>query len=226
MHATTPSHLIAREPIVITGRSRQGRQIAAFRTGDGTGRRVLVFGEIHGDETAGVTIADELVNAPTTPGTDIWVVPELNPDGAALDTRQNAAGVDLNRNFPYRWFAHGSLGDFDYPGPRPLSEPESRFAYHLIERLHPSITIWFHQSMRLVDLSGGSRRLEGRFGRLVGLPVSELTRYPGSGPTWQNHRYPGTTSFVVELPAGTLSATRVARYVRAVLTIARPRKRR
>jgi protein MpaA len=207
-------------PTVLSATSRHGRPIAAFHTGIDGRRRVLVFGEIHGNERAGVAIAEQLINQPTVPDTDIWVVPELNPDGAAADTRQNADGVDLNRNFPYRWYAHGSRGDWDYDGPRPLSEPESRFAYRLIERLHPAITIWFHQAERTVDLSGGSATLEGRFGRLVGLPVTRLTRYPGSGSTWQNHRFPGTTSFVVELPGGTLSAAAVERYTRAIVTIA------
>jgi murein peptide amidase A len=185
---------------------------------------VLVIGAIHGNETAGIPIADALINAPVTPGTDIWVVPDLNPDGVARNTRQNAAGVDLNRNFPYRWMASGSPGDFDYPGPRPLSEPETRFAHRLILRLHPNITIWFHQSLRLVDRSGGSRVLEARFSRLVGLPLRQLMRYPGSGPTWQNHRFPGTTSFVVELPPGRLSTRAVTRYTDAIVKMALGRR--
>jgi protein MpaA len=204
---------------LISGHSLKGRPIVAFRTGDGTGRRVLVFGVIHGNETAGIAVADELINAPVTPGTDIWVVPDLNPDGVALHTRQNADGVDLNRNFSYRWMSWGRPGDFDYPGPRPLSEPETRFARRLILRLHPSITIWFHQALHVVDRSGGSRVLEARFSRLVGLPLLQLPRYPGSASTWQNHRFPGTTSFVVELPSGPLSARAVTRFANAIVRI-------
>jgi protein MpaA len=181
---------------------------------------VLVIGVIHGNEPAGLAIAQQLINAPVTPGTDIWVVPDLNPDGVAHHTRQNADGVDLNRNFSYGWMSWGSPFDFDYPGPRPLSEPETRFARRLILRLHPSITIWFHQALRVVDRSGGSRVLEERFSRLVGLPLRQLERYPGSGATWQNHRFPGTTSFVVELPPGPLSPRAVTRYANAVVTMA------
>jgi protein MpaA len=179
------------------GHSLRGRALVAYESGDGGGRRVLVVGSIHGNETAGTPIAARLIDEPTIAGTDIWVVPDLNPDGTALHRRQNADGIDLNRNFPYRWQPLGSDGPFDYPGPRPLSEPESQFAARLIRTLQPAVTIWFHQALRIVDLSGGSAAIEGRFSRLVGLPLRRLARYPGSGTGWQNHRFPGTTSFVV-----------------------------
>jgi protein MpaA len=176
---------------------------------------VLVIGSIHGNEPAGIPIAERLLRAPA-PGTEIWVVPDLNPDGTALDRRQNGDGIDLNRNFPYRWRPLGSAGAFDYPGPRPGSEPETQFAMRLIRTLRPAITIWFHQALRVVDLSGGTAAIERRFGTLAGLPVRRLERYPGSASSWQNHTFPGTTSFVVELPAGRLTSQAVERYARSV----------
>ena len=206
---------------IFYGTSLRGRPLVAYRTGDGHGPPVLVFGSIHGDETAGIPIADDLIGEPVTPGTDIWVVPDLNPDGTARHRRQNGDGIDLNRNFPYDWQPVAADGAFDYPGPRPLSEPETQFAVRLIRTLHPAITIWFHQDLHVVDLSGGSRAIERRFSQLVGLPLRELERYPGSGPTWQNHRFPGSTSFVVELPAGRLGQRSVDRYTRAIATLAR-----
>jgi murein peptide amidase A len=205
------------------GHSLRGRPIVAYHSGDETGPRVLVFGSIHGDETAGIPIARKLIDEPALAGSDIWVVPDLNPDGTALHRRQNGDGIDLNRNFPYRWQPIGDGGSFDYPGPRPLSEPESQFAVRLIITLHPAVTIWFHQALRVVDQSGGSVAIERQFSQLAGLPLRRLERYPGSGPTWQNHRFPGTTSFVVELPAGRLSQRAVDRYARAVVTLARRR---
>jgi protein MpaA len=214
--ATPRTRTIAAEYL---GHSLRGRPIVAYHTGDGHGARVLVFGAIHGDETAGIPIAEALLDAPVTPDTDIWVVPDLNPDGVALHRRQNGDGIDLNRNFPYDWQPVGSGGPFDYPGPRPLSEPESRFAARLIRTLHPAITIWFHQALRVVDLSGGNPAIERRYAKLVGLPLRRLERYPGSAPTWQNHRFPGTTSFVVELPAGGLGAQAVERYAHAVISL-------
>src|SRR5213596_3394719 len=111
---------------LMLGRSWQGRPIEAVEVGNRSGTRVLVVGCIHGNETAGIAIARALDRL-APPDLDLWVVPDLNPDGVAAGTRQNAHGVDLNRNFPWRWRPMGVRGDL-YSGPRPLSEPEARAA--------------------------------------------------------------------------------------------------
>jgi len=128
--------------------------------------------------------------------------------------------LDLNRNFPWRWRRLGRPGDQQYSGPRPLSEPESRFAHALILQLRPRITIWFHQPLALVDESGGNPQIERRFASLSGLPLRRLTRYPGSAASWQDHEVKGSTAFVVELPAGALTIQRTHRLADAVLDLA------
>jgi protein MpaA len=182
---------------------------------------VLVFGSIHGNETAGVGISRALVRAPTPHGADLWIVSRLNPDGVAAHTRQNAHGVDLNRNFPYRWRASGRRADLTWSGPRPLSEPESRIARALVRRLRPAVTIWFHQPLALVDRSGGDLQIERRFARRTGLPLRRITPYPGTATRWQNHAFPRGTAFVVELPSGPLSRRLRDRCVDAILALTR-----
>jgi protein MpaA len=202
---------------VTLGRSVDGRPITAVEIGDfDAPRRTLLVGCIHGNETAGIAVADRLANGPPPRELDLWIIPDLNPDGATAGSRDNARGVDLNRNFPWRW---RPLRGIFFSGPRPLSEPESRIAYRLIRRIGPRVSIWFHQHLDVVDESGGNVILERRFARLTGLPLARLTREPGSVVGWENHRQPSATAFVVELPAGALDAAAVSRFARAVVAV-------
>jgi protein MpaA len=204
------------------GGSVDRRRIDARVIGDAHApATVLVVGCIHGNETAGIAVVHRLESVRPPRGARLWLLPDLNPDGVHAGTRQNARGVDLNRNFPFAWRPIGVYGDPQYSGPAPLSEPESRIAHRLIVRLHPRVTIWFHQPLGVVDASGGDVGVERRFAHWAGLPLRELPRYPGSAVGWQDHRLPGTTAFVVELPPGRLSGVRVAQLSAAVLRLAR-----
>jgi len=211
----TPGVAADRELI---GRSVEDRPLVAVSSGPAQAPlRVLVFGAVHGDEAAGVRIARRLIAAPAPAGTRLTVVPSLNPDGFAAGTRGNARGVDLNRNFPFGW---RPLGGGEYSGTGPLSEPESRAAHGLVERLRPDLTIWFHQPFGLVDRPDGDPALARRFAQLIGLPLARLRGpYPGSASRWQNHAWPGGGAFVVELPAH-VSATLVRRGTNAVRELA------
>jgi protein MpaA len=203
---------------VLLGRSVDGRPIVAFEIGDpASPRKVVVVGCVHGNEPAGIAVADSLATQGAPAGVDLWVVPSFNPDGVVSGTRGNAHGVDLNRNFPFRW---RPLGGVYYSGAHALSEPESRIAYRLLLQLRPAVSIWFHQHLDVVDESGGSAAVERRFASLAGLGVTRLAREPGSIVTWENHRFSAGTAFVVELPTGRQSRPAVARLTRAVDAVA------
>jgi protein MpaA len=201
----------------VIGHSSQGRPITATTVGDPKAPvRVLVVGCIHGNEQAGIAIARRLATIAPPKTLALWIVPVLNPDGVAANTRQNGRGIDLNRNFPRQWSDLEGVYD---SGPKPLSEPESRAAARLVLRIRPTITIWYHQHLRLVDQSGGSVAIERKYARDVGLPLVQLPRYPGSATLWENHVLRGSTAFVVELAAGALSKRMVERHARAVLAL-------
>ena len=202
-------------------RSVRGRPIGVTVLGDpARPHPVLIIGVVHGNEPAGIAIVDELFRRGPIPGQTLWLVRDLNPDGVAADTRQNAHGVDLNRNFPYGWRPTYQPGDEQYQGPKPLSEPESATAARLILRIEPRIAIWFHQPLDVTDLSGGDPAVERRFAAHAHTAVRQLTRYRGSAVGWQDHVLSGTTAFVVELPAGRLSPHAAARYADAVDAVA------
>lgn len=213
-----------RVSVVRLGRSVRGRPIDALHIGTGARADLLVVGSVHGNEPAGIAIARVLRRTLARGPLEAWIVDDLNPDGRRADTRVNAHGVDLNRNFPYRWTHLGAPGTGEWSGPGALSEPESRAAARLIRRVRPRISIWFHQPLGVVDESGGSVAVERRFSRLAHLPLKRLTRYPGSAVGWEDHILAGSTAFVVELPPGRLGHGAVDRLARAALALSeRPR---
>jgi protein MpaA len=144
----------------------------------------------------------------------------VNPDGLAAGTRQNADGVDLNRNWPAGWVHNGRPWDGYYSGPRPLSEPETRAMRRFIMRVRPALTIWYHQPLDLVYGSDPHVAVLRRYARLTGLPYRRLPAPPGAATRWERTRFPRGVHFVVEFPSGRISATTARRHARAVLALA------
>jgi beta-N-acetylhexosaminidase len=201
------------------GRSVLGRRIVAVRRGSADAPvRLLVTGSIHGTEPAGIPVIARLRELPPPPGVQVWTVRAVNPDGLRRRSRQNVRGVDLNRNFPHRWRGGGEPFDGYYPGRRAASEPEARALMRLVRRIRPAISIHFHQDFRMVNLTGGpDPGVVRAYARRVKLPARYLPRLRGTVTGWQNHNWPGTSAFVVELAAGRLTARGVDRHARAVL---------
>ena len=205
----------------VIGHSSQGRPIRAVAYGRPDAvRTVLLVGCIHGDECEGIKITRRVAGAVPRVAR-IVIVHQLNPDGFRLGVRQNGRGVDLNRNFASEWIPIGTRWHPEYSGPRPWSEPETRVARRLIERIRPDITIWYHQPQAIVRAWGQSRPAARRYAQYAGEPYRSIRWPNGTAPNWQNHRFAGTSAFVVELPAGVLSTASVERHARAVLRLAK-----
>ncbi len=194
------------------GHSVQGRPITVTRVGDPQAtRKIIVVGEVHGNEPAGRAIVEALRRSTPAPDTALLLVKDLNPDGFAHDTRTNAHGVDLNRNSSEHWAG---------AGPRPWSEPETRAIRALILRERPTLTIYYHQPFGLVDLpEGGHPQLARRYAEMTGLPLRRLSRRHGSLSRWQNVRIRAGSAIVVELAPGPLPASLRLRHVAAVLAL-------
>ena len=211
--------LVAALPV---GHSVDGRAIVPVVLGTpGAAHRVLVVGCIHGNEPAGIAIVKRLIRAGAPAGTEIVAVTSVNPDGCRRGTRQNAHGVDLNRNFPSNWSRIG----------RKRLVPVGRTASALGAGVALCREAHRAAAARGDDLVPPARGLRARVGRehpdrtpvraSRRLSVPER-RWPfGTASNWQNHRFPGTASFVVELPAGAVPTARVGVWVRAIREIAR-----
>jgi protein MpaA len=203
------------------GRSTEGRPIRAIALGDReAARRILVVGCIHGNECAGIRATRRLARLTAPGGSVVWIVHQLNPDGARRGVRQNARGVDLNRNFRTAWRAAGRPWDGEYPGPRPFSERETRAIRRLVLRIRPQVTIWYHQPQRMVRAWGPSVRVARRYAARAGLRYRSIVWPRGTAARWQNTRFRRQRSFVVELAPGPLSAHRAARHARVARSFA------
>jgi N-acetylmuramoyl-L-alanine amidase len=202
---------------LLAGTSAEGRPIKALQHG-GTGPTVLVVGSIHGNETAGHDVIRALRRDPPR-AIDLHTVLTVNPDGVRRGIRQNARGVDLNRNFPARWRGGGRPFDTYFPGRAAGSEPETKAVMRLARRIAPRLTVYFHQQLRMVvDTEGTSDCMLDAYARVSGLPKRRLPRYRGTAVAWENAR--GGDGMVVELPAGRLSRAAVRRHVRAIVAAA------
>jgi murein peptide amidase A len=204
------------------GRSVEGRAINVVRLGDPAApRKVLVVGCIHGDEPEGRKVVDLLRTATPPPGVELLLVRNLNPDGFQRHTRQNAHGVDLNRNSPQGRRFLGGPGTRFYAGPKAFSEPETRAIRALILQTRPAATVWYHQPFGLVDRpETGGDAIARAYSRVSRLRFQPLGARPGSMSRWENVRVRAGSSIVVELPGGPLPAAAARRHAAAVLALA------
>jgi hypothetical protein len=171
--------------------------------------RVLLIGGIHGDELTAIEISFRWLRRLSEPeaGRFEWkLVPLLNPDGFFSNTAQrtNANGVDLNRNFPtpdwqtkakHYWEKQVNRDPRRYPGPKPLSEPESRWLHQQLDVFKPHAIVSVHAPLGVLDFDGPAPAPR-RIGRLY---LDQVGVYPGSLGNYSGvHR--GVPVVTLELP--------------------------
>jgi protein MpaA len=113
----------------------------------------LIIGGMHGDERAPVPMLENFIQRYMQTGIIrqlVCVLPLLNPDGYAANTRLNARGVDINRNFPGTW----SAGSTAPSGIKPLSEPESMALHDFILQYKPAVVVNLHWALSEIDPDG------------------------------------------------------------------------
>lgn len=203
----------------VFGKSVRGVPLRLVELGDPRRPGVLVVGCIHGDEAAGVAVVNALLANGSTTRAHLWLVVSLNPDGELANRRTNAQGVDLNRNFPYRWQPLQHPGETNYSGVGPLSEPESQAMAALLRRIHPAVGVWFHQSLNVIDISQGPRAIEDQLATALHVKEMSLADYPGSAIGFEDSLIPHS-AFAFELPRGALSSSRAKQIADAIVAVA------
>jgi len=176
---------------VVIGHSVQGRPITAWHLGQPGKKRVLLISTMHGDEGRPRQILGALRDGRPIRGIDLWVVPVYNPDGLARGTRKNAHGVDLNRNFPYRW---ADLDGSYESGQRAGSEPETRAMMGFLRNLKPARILSFHQPLHGVDTDTKNAAFSRRVADALHLPRKSFTCggvCHGTMTGWFNSRFSG-----------------------------------
>lgn len=194
--ATAGSTSAGRPAVVETrviGRSVRDRPIRAWRLGDPAAPvKAVAFATMHGDEKAPAAILSSLRDGAPIKGIDLWVLTRANPDGFLRNTRKNARGVDLNRNFPHEW---APLDGQVESGPRPASEPETRSLMRFLTRVDPRFVVSFHQPLNGIDVYGKKKRwFARRLADELRLPRKEFAcgnTCHGTFTQWFNHQFDG-----------------------------------
>jgi len=84
-------------------------RVAFVREADSATRpRIYLSTGMHGDEPAGPRAALRLLEENHWPEADLWLVPCLNPHGLRANSRENAAGLDVNRDYRHGRSAEAS----------------------------------------------------------------------------------------------------------------------
>jgi predicted deacylase len=177
--------------VSVIGHSVDGRPIRAWHLGTPGATKVVLVSTMHGDESKVSEILTSLRDGRRVHGIDLWVVPTYNPDGKARHGRQNARGVDLNRNYPTSW--RRVTGRYD-SGRKPASEPETKAMMGFLRKVRPAYVVSFHQPLHGVDTLTKHPAFSRRLAGALHLPVKRFSCNGGCHGTmtmWFNKHFRG-----------------------------------
>ena len=140
----------------VQGRTIWGLKVTTDPTVEEDKPEVRMCGVHHGNEYMGaelcLLLAQYLTDNYGTNATitnlvdtrEIWIIPMVNPDGHEMGSRENANGVDLNRDYGYIWGGWGG-------SPAPFSQPETQAVRANAVNNTFVISLSFHTSADVVN---------------------------------------------------------------------------
>lgn len=152
-----------------------------------SGKKIIVLSLIHGDERESGSVARRWMSRlEKLDSRNSWrIIPVVNPDGWAKNTRTNGQGVDLNRNFPSKdwhssarklWKSKRGGDPRRNPGITPASEPETRCLLAHLNTFEPDFVIAIHTPYGVLDYDGPNVPLP----KFSDIPWVKLGTFPGS----------------------------------------------
>ncbi len=191
--------------------------------------RVYVSAGIHGDEPAGPLAMRQLLQDDNWPaGFGLWLCPCLNPTGFLLNRRENAQGLDLNRQYlgPQAAETVAHIGWLEQQPSFDLClclhedwEAHGFYVYELNPENRPSVAEAMVSAVAAVCPTDPSELIEGRpaHNGIIRPTVDPLER-----PQWPEAfyllRHKTRLSYTLEAPSDFPLASRVAALVVGVKT--------
>jgi len=193
----------------VLGQTRRGRSLTCVWLGDGPDRTLILSG-VHGDEPQSTDVVRRLgeflaARPALLQGRQVVLFAAVNPDGLEKRIRKNAAGVDLNRNFPAsNWKPSHPRGRY-HGGPSPASEPETQAMMGIVQEFKPHKIIAVHAisgGRECNNFDGPAEDLARQMSGLNGYPVRPTIGYPTPGclGSWAG-AVRGIPTVTLELPA-------------------------
>ena len=144
-------------------------------------KTVLIIGVFHGEEPQGEYLINQFVKTDLSQIKNrLLLLPCLNPDGKSVNKRQNANGVDLNRNFPTKNWKVTENPEY-FGGNKPASEIETRFLIDILNEYKTDAILSIHAPFKIVNYDGPAGEIAVKISDLTGYPVQADIGYPTPG---------------------------------------------